>query len=92
MWSIWVVAYIMGFSGTVWFSAYAHAGGHGLRTVVDQEIAVALLWAIPGLAFAPVVFVSLLTWMREGSDVDHELAGVGLAQQGQPRPPRGWRR
>jgi hypothetical protein len=51
-----------------------------------------LLWAIPGLAFAPVVFVSLLTWLRDGSDADHELAGAGMAQPGPPRPPRGWRR
>ena len=34
-------------------SALAHPAGHGLSTIADQEIAVALLWAIPGLCFAP---------------------------------------
>ena len=95
MWAIWASAYIMGFSGTDWFSALAHAPGHGLGTIADQEIAAFLLWVIPGLCFVPVVYVALITWLRDGADSVDELRsgegdqpGAGLPV---PRPPRGWR-
>lgn len=98
MWAIWASAYIMGFSGSAWFGALARPPGHGLGMVADQEIATALLWAIPALAFVPVVFYCGLTWLRDNadrSDPDEDLraiagrkAATGLVM---PRPPRGWR-
>jgi len=95
MWTIWAIAYIMGFSRTAWFSAYAHLPGHGLGTVADQEIAAGLLWAIPGFFFVPVVYFSLITWLRDSADPDEEFREVpaagGGSQPGLPRPPRGWR-
>src|SRR5260221_649907 len=93
MWALWASAYIMGFSGTAWFSALAHTVGHGLGTVADQEIAAGLLWAIPGLCFVPVVYFSALTWLRDSADPDEELRGIpeGRRTPGLPRPPRGWR-
>jgi len=94
MWTIWAIAYIMAFSHATWFAAYAHHG-HGLGTVADQEIAAGLLWAIPGLCFGPVVFVSLISWLRDSSDPDAELREASDARDkrepGAPRPPRGWR-
>jgi cytochrome c oxidase assembly factor CtaG len=94
MWSLWTSAYIMGFSGTDWFSALAHSAGHGLGTVADQEIAAALLWAIPGLCFVPVVYFTVITWLRDSANADDELRWVRDGQRvpGLPRPPRGWRR
>jgi cytochrome c oxidase assembly factor CtaG len=94
MWTIWAMAYIMAFSHVAWFTAFAHRAGHGLGVVVDQQIAAGLLWAISGLCFVPVVFVSWLTWLRDTSDPDHELRQVparGPAGPRLPRPPRGWR-
>jgi cytochrome c oxidase assembly factor CtaG len=94
MWTIWASAYIMAFSHTVWFTAFAHRTGHTLGIVVDQQIAAGLLWAISGLAFVPVVYVSLITWLRDTSDPDHELRRVpnaSAAEPAAPRPPRGWR-
>ena len=92
MWAIWASAYIMGFSQSAWFSALAHPAGRGLSTIADQEIAVALLWAIPGVCFAPVVYVSLIRWLRDSSDPDDELRGLADGHAGGklPRPPRGW--
>jgi|SRR5579859_4332265 len=87
MWVIWASAYIMAFSHTVWFTAFAHRPGSGLGVVVDQQIAAGLLWAIPGLCFVPVVYVSLITWLRDTSDSDVSDPAVPLV----PRPPRGWR-
>ena len=95
MWAMWASAYIMGFSGTAWFTALAHPSGHGLGTVADQEIAAGLLWVIPGLFFVPVVYVALMTWLRDSADPDDELRAVAggraESQAAGPRPPRGWR-
>jgi cytochrome c oxidase assembly factor CtaG len=95
MWTIWASAYIMAFSHTVWFTAFAHRTGHGLGVVVDQQIAAGLLWAITGIGFVPVVYVSLITWLRDTSDPDHELRRAPTAsaapESEAPRPPRGWR-
>lgn len=87
MWIIWASAYIMAFSHTVWFAAFAPRGGHGLGIAVDQQLGAGLVWAITGMCFVPVVFVSLITWLRDTSDPDDELRRV----QPVPRPPRGWR-
>lgn len=97
MWALWASAYIMGFSGGTWFGALSHDSGHGLGTVADQEIAAAILWAIPALAFVPVVYFALITWLRDSADPDEELASEPAARRpagrGEPplRPPRGWR-
>jgi cytochrome c oxidase assembly factor CtaG len=87
MWSIWASAYVMGFSRATWFTALAHRSGLG--TVADQQIAAGLLFAIAGLSFVPVVYFSLLTWLRDSAaDGDELPAAAGPAA---PRPPRGWR-
>jgi len=95
MWAIWASAYVMGFSRTAWFPALARQAGRGLGIVADQQIAAFLLWAIPGIAFIPVVYVSLLTWLRDSADPDEELRATPGAARGSgpaaPRPPRGWR-
>jgi cytochrome c oxidase assembly factor CtaG len=93
MWAIWASAYIMGFSRTAWFSAIAHPAGHGLSTMADQQIAAAVLLVIPGLCFVPVVYVSLIVWLRDSADPDDELRDetLGRRRSGRLRPPRGWR-
>lgn len=95
MWTIWATAYIMGFSHSVWFSALGHRPNHGLGVIADQEIAAVVLWAVPGICFIPVVYFSLITWLRDTADPDDELREVptasGEAKPRQPRPPRGWR-
>jgi cytochrome c oxidase assembly factor CtaG len=93
MWTIWVLAYILGFSQVAWFSAYSHAG---LSSVADQEIATGIMWAVPALCFVPVVYVTVLTWLRDTEDPDEGLGGLVRAERPQPRsgrwprPPRGW--
>ena len=95
MWAMWASAYIMGFSHTAWFAAFAHPSGHGLGVVADQELAAGLLWAIPGLGFVPVVYVAMITWLRDSADPDEELRAAAGARDASgaamPRPPRGWR-
>jgi cytochrome c oxidase assembly factor CtaG len=96
MWTIWVLAYIMGMSKVAWFAAYSHAAGDGLSTAADQQLAVGILWAVPALCFAPVVYGVLMTWLRDSQDPDEELRSAGDADSADaglrrwPRPPRGW--
>jgi cytochrome c oxidase assembly factor CtaG len=79
MWTIWAIGYIMGFSGGAWFTALAHRSGHGLSTAADQEIASAILWAIPAVCFVPVVYFSLITWLRDSSEPASELREAAAA-------------
>jgi len=93
MWTIWILAYILGFSQVAFFTAYSHAG---LSSVADQEIATGIMWAVPALCFAPVVFVAAITWLRDTEDPDEGLRELVRAERPQPgparwpRPPRGW--
>jgi len=95
MWTIWVLACIMGMSKVAWFAACSHAAGDGLGTAADQQVAVGILWAVPALCFAPVIDV-LMAWLRDSQDPDEELRSAGDAGSahaglsGWPRPPRGW--
>ncbi len=96
MWTIWVLAYIMGMSHGAWFAAYRHPG-HGLSTAADQQLAAGIMWAVPALCFMPVIYGSLIAWLGDSDDPDkelreavhHESARASLG--GRPRPPRGWR-
>jgi cytochrome c oxidase assembly factor CtaG len=97
MWAIWVLAYITGMSKAAWPAAYSHATGHGLSSAADQQFAVAVMWAVPALCFAPVIYAMIIAWLRDSSDPDEELREAGAGDPaggghgGLPRPPRGWR-
>jgi cytochrome c oxidase assembly factor CtaG len=93
MWSTWIVAYALGLSNGPVFHAYDPAGGM-LSAVADQEISAALVWAVAGLCFVPVVFASMLGWLGR-DDPDAELqriardSGQRPVVRGWGRPPRG---
>ena len=74
MWSVWAIAYVLGFAHDSVVHAYDQAGSH-LGPVADQEIAAFLLWAAAGAAFAPVVFTVLFTWLRDSSEPAGDPAG-----------------
>ena len=96
MWAIWVLAYIIGMSSGTWFAAYGHAAGHGLSAAADQQLAVAIMWAVPALCFPPVIYSMLITWLRDSEDPEEELREAGEGDSGSPglsrwpRAPRGW--
>ena len=93
MWSLWAIAYVLGFAHTSVVHAYDQAGSQ-LGTVADQEITAFLLWAAAGVAFVPVVFTVLLTWLRDGSEPAGEPAGrlPGSGVRGWGPPARDRRR
>jgi len=93
MWTIWALAYLTGMSGTSWFAAYHHGAPGGLSAAADQQIAVAILWAVPALCFLPVVYVTVIAWLGGSTNPagnGHPAASDGTPA-GWPRPPRGWR-
>ena len=91
MWTIWVLAYLTGMSGASWFAAYHHGAPGGLGAAADQQIAVAILWAVPALCFLPVLYVTVFAWLGASAAGNERPAASGSTPAGWPRPPRGWR-
>jgi|SRR6266566_4008550 len=88
MWTTWILAYVLGFSHVAWYRAYTR--GSGLSPVADQQIATITLWAVAAACFVPVVFATMMFWLRDSDDPDDELR---RAVGGPPRRPgvKGWR-
>ena len=90
MWSTWAVAYALGLSNHPVFHGYDPSGG-ALSAVADQQITVALVWAVSAFCFVPVVFVTLLTWLSAGDNPDEELQRLARDERQHPVV-RGWGR
>lgn len=73
MWTIWVLAYLVGLSHDNWYRAYHHVAGSGLSLAADQQVTTGLLWAAAACAFVPVIFWNLVVWLRSEEDPDEEL-------------------
>ena len=69
MWTIWIVAYLGGFSHA-WYPVYVHRGA---GAAWDQQIAATTLWFISAAVFVPVVFYVLQRWLSEGERPDAEM-------------------
>ncbi|MGH3398356.1 MAG: cytochrome c oxidase assembly protein [Streptosporangiaceae bacterium] len=94
MWTIWIMAYITGMSRSTWAGGYGHPAARAISIAADQQIAVAILWAVPAVCFVPVIYGLLITWLGERDDPDRELREASASRTrpvGLPRPPRGWR-
>ena len=83
MWSTWAIAFVLGFAGGSVVHAYDGAGS-SLGTVSDQEITAMLLWLVSACCFVPVIFVSVLTWLRDGTDPGEAPARSGVRGWGGP--------
>jgi cytochrome c oxidase assembly factor CtaG len=90
MWSTWAVAYVLGLSNHAVFHGYDPAGG-ALSAVADQQLTVALVWAVSAFCFMPVVFVALLGWLSGNGDPDEELQRLARDERQHPVV-RGWGR
>jgi hypothetical protein len=90
MWIIWIIAYILGMATHGVFPAFRHPPGGPLSAVADQELATAVLWAVTGVCFMPVVFLSVLRGLHDDEDVDSEPGRAASATT--PPPVRGWGR
>ena len=90
MWSTWAVGYTLGLANHAVFHGY-DGPGSALSAVADQQITVALVWAVSACCFAPVVFVALLRWLSASDDPDEELQRLARDDRQLPVV-RGWGR
>ena len=90
MWSTWAVGYALGLANHAVFHGY-DGPGSSLSAVADQEITVALVWAVSACCFVPVVFVALLSWLSGGDNPDEELQRLARDDRQLPVV-RGWGR
>ena len=90
MWSTWIVAYALGFAGHAVFHGY-DGPGSPLSAVADQQITVALVWAVSACCFVPVVFVTMLRWLSPSDNPDEELQRLARDDRRLPVV-RGWGR
>ncbi|MGH3280187.1 MAG: cytochrome c oxidase assembly protein [Trebonia sp.] len=90
MWSVWVVAYVLGFANHAVVSGYDVSGSLG--TVTDQEITVILTWVISAACFIPVIAVTLLTWLRDSGGPGPGTAKEQRSAQQGTLVVRGWGR
>jgi cytochrome c oxidase assembly factor CtaG len=72
MWSVWITAYVVGFSHAAWYVAFPHPIG-GLSTSADQELSTGAMWFGAAAAFVPLVFSQIMAWLHGGEDPDAEL-------------------
>lgn len=72
MWPLWVLAYMVGFSQSNWYPILDHAT-KGLSSLGQQELATGIVWFAAGCVFVPVVFIDVMSWLKEGEDPDAEL-------------------
>ncbi len=94
MWTIWIMAYITGMSRSSWPSESRDPAVRAISIAADQQIGVAILWAVSAVCFAPVIYGLLIGWLGERYDPDREMRDASASRTapgGLPRPPRGWR-
>lgn len=91
MWSLWIVAYVVGQDNAAVFGAYARVPARALSMMADQEIASGIMWAIAGLAFIPVVLVAMISWLQD-PDANVEELQRPVRDEFQRPVVRGWGR
>ncbi|MCU1495716.1 MAG: hypothetical protein JWO62_3480 [Acidimicrobiaceae bacterium] len=81
MWITWALGYVLGLSHVAWFPDYHHTAGSGLSLSADQQLAAGVLWVVPAVAFLPLIFVSLMTWLKDSEDPDDEMRQLLRAER-----------
>jgi hypothetical protein len=94
MWTIWIIAYVTGMSA---LALLARSAGvrYVFSTAADRQLTTAVLWAIPAICFAPVVYWMLISWLGERDKLDDEQRELTALEPTSlipaRRPPGGWR-
>ena len=73
MWSIWVLAYVLGMASAKPYAHYHLQLTGSASHAADSQIATGILWFIAGCAYVPVVFSNLMLWLRSEENPDEEL-------------------
>ena len=73
MWTVWILAYLVGLSHASWYPAYPHHAGTGFSLSADQQLTTGMMWFVSACAFIPVVYWNLIRWLQSEEDPDDEL-------------------
>lgn len=73
MWSVWVLAYLIGLAHNSWYHAFHHVAGRGISLSADQQLSSGMMWLLTAGAFLPVVFWNLVHWLQSEEDPNDEL-------------------
>lgn len=76
----WVLAMMLAFSTTPWYSAYAHLATRpgGISALTDQHLAAGVMWVPAALPWALAVFILLYRWL---ADADWDSPAVPVASR-----------
>lgn len=64
MWVLWILSYLVGFAAHGAYPAYTHLTGRALSPAADEQVAALILWLAAGIAFIPVLFGCLMSFLR----------------------------
>jgi len=78
MWTVWITAYLAGFSSAQWYPDYSHRGG--LSPLADQQLTTGILFVGAAAAFMPVIFWCLFAWLAPSRP--DRMSHAGLAAGG----------
>lgn len=91
MWTIWIIAYVTGMSSLALMPRGSPAALI-LSSAMDRQLATAVLWAVPAICLAPVVYYMLITWLGGRDSPDDRQRELTELEMAPPRrPPSGWR-
>ncbi|HWD24819.1 MAG TPA: cytochrome c oxidase assembly protein [Acidimicrobiales bacterium] len=71
MWTIWVLAYFIGFARSTWFPSLTHPSTV-ISTLADQQFATGLLWTVSAMVFLPVIFSNFIGFLSDDGDLGGE--------------------
>lgn len=91
MWFTWVVAYVIAMNTGAVFATYGNLPNRALSLLADQEIAAAIMWIVAGFSFMPIVFTSMLGWLKDSDDAEEELQRM-VRDEHQRAVVKGWGR
>jgi Cytochrome c oxidase caa3 assembly factor (Caa3_CtaG) len=94
MWTIWVIAYVTGMSALALLPRSAGVR-YAFSAAADRQLTTAVLWAIPAICFAPLIYFLLVSWLGEREKLDDEQRELTSLEPSTltaaRRPPSGWR-
>ncbi len=82
MWTVWVLAYFIGFARSAWYPAFRHSGA-SISMIADQQFATGVLWAVSAAVFLPVIFTHFMRFLSD----DEDTTGAFRRRRSAPQPP-----
>ena len=89
MWTVWILAYFIGFARSAWFPAFRHSGA-SISTIADQQFATGVLWAVSAAVFLPVIFTNFIRFLSDDEDAPGAIRRRRRTEQPRSRAASVW--